>query len=91
MNQEERTNAFKNFTIETIDAIKPRIVLASGDLTDGRGKSIYDAGQNDVEWMTYHEILTKSNVLQKTIWLDIRGNHGNCSTISVLSSFSFEM
>lgn len=81
MNQEERTNAFRNFTIETIDAIKPRIVLASGDLTDGRGNGIYDAGQNDDEWITYHDIIMNSKVLQKTIWLDIRGNHGNCFII----------
>lgn len=76
LNNEERTQAFENFTTETLDTINPRVVLVSGDLTDGRGKGIYDVGQNDEEWEAYNRIVTKSKVQEKTVWLDIRGNHG---------------
>ena len=28
------------------------------------------------EWDTYSRILKQSNILNRTIWLDTRGNHG---------------
>lgn len=52
------------------------MVIASGDLTDARGKDFFISQQYEDEWKIYHEILTTSNVKNKTIWLDLRGNHG---------------
>lgn len=71
-----RIHDFRKFTTETLDAITPAVVLASGDLTDGRGKEFFVSQQYDEEWKTYHDIITQSNVTRKTIWLDLRGNHG---------------
>ncbi|XP_055306031.1 transmembrane protein 62-like isoform X1 [Sitodiplosis mosellana] len=75
LEDKQRIVDFRNFVTETLDAIKPPVVLASGDLTDGRGDAFYLSHQNDVEWKTYQDILTQANVTGKTIWLDIRGNH----------------
>lgn len=77
LRDETRIRDFQKFVTETLDAIKPPVVLASGDLTDGRGKEFYVSQQYDEEWKTYNEILSKANVTDKTIWLDIRGNHGS--------------
>lgn len=59
-----------------MDTIKPSVVIASGDLTDARGKDFFISQQYDGEWKIYHDILTEANVKEKTIWLDLRGNHG---------------
>lgn len=73
---EQRIHDFRTFTTETLDTIKPPIVLASGDLTDARGKDLFVSQQYDDEWKIYNEILRTSNVKNKTKWLDLRGNHG---------------
>lgn len=51
-------------------------MLASGDLTDARGKDFFVSQQYDEEWKIYHDILMDAKVKEKTIWLDLRGNHG---------------
>lgn len=51
-------------------------MLASGDLTDARGKDFFVSQQYEDEWKTYNEVLKAANVKNKTIWLDLRGNHG---------------
>lgn len=62
---------------ETLDVIKPPVIVASGDLTDARGRDSFLSKQYEDEWKIYHEILSTANVLNQTKWLDLRGNHGN--------------
>lgn len=56
--------------------IKPKVVLASGDLTDAKTKDNIGSDQFEGEWKYYRDILIEAHVKEKTLWLDIRGNHG---------------
>lgn len=73
---EQRIQDFRQFATETLDTIKPAVVIASGDLTDAKDKDFLGSRQLENEWKIYNETLTLANVRSKTIWLDIRGNHG---------------
>ena len=52
-------------------------MLVSGDLTDAKDNDNLGSRQYTAEWKIYHDIIAEANVMNKTIWLDIRGNHGN--------------
>ena len=56
--------------------IQPRVVIASGDLTDAKTADNIGSQQFEKEWQYYKNVLNECQVRQKTVWLDIRGNHG---------------
>ncbi|KAF7266802.1 hypothetical protein GWI33_019908 [Rhynchophorus ferrugineus] len=72
-----RITEFKEFCDYTIDRIKPSVVLASGDLTDAKTKDSIGSQQYESEWRHYRDILKEHDIGNKTLWLDIRGNHDN--------------
>lgn len=72
-----RITEFREFCHYTIDRITPKVVLATGDLTDAKTKDAIGSQQYESEWRHYREILKEYDIEKKTIWLDIRGNHGS--------------
>lgn len=56
--------------------MKPRVILASGDLTDAKDQ-ILGSQQYAEEWKAYYGSLVETGIIDKTKWLDIRGNHDN--------------
>lgn len=70
-----RTIQLLDFANNTVSVINPAVVLASGDLTDAKNINIFSSKQNIYEWLVYKDILHSTNVINKTVWLDIRGNH----------------
>ncbi len=80
--QEIKTKSFGvNFTREVFS------VQFAGDLTHAIYSDTRFSRQYEVEWREYHRVLTESGVLNKTTWLDIRGNHGEllgqCASMSL--------
>lgn len=64
----------KEFFTSTLDTVKPVIVLASGDLTDAKDVDGVDSYQQQEEWRFYRKLI-ENYVKNKTIYVDIRGNH----------------
>ncbi|XP_029663755.1 transmembrane protein 62-like isoform X2 [Formica exsecta] len=84
-----RISELKEFCNMTIDTIKPTVVLASGDLTDA--KSIDEMGSKQIleEWQYYKYVIDKTNIKEKTLWLDVRGNHDNFNVVSLDSKNNY--
>ncbi len=71
------SGALHHFCSETLDTIRPSVVMATGDLTHGKYSDDRTSKQFQIEWDWYHKVLTQCQVREKVVWLDIRGNHGN--------------
>lgn len=69
-----RLTEFSDWLRHTVSHIDPAVVIASGDLTDARDSGLGSI-QHVEEWQMYYDVLKKSGVLDRTTWLDIRGNH----------------
>ena len=65
----------REFFTTTLDTIKPKVMIASGDLTDAKDSDGVDSFQQKEEWDTYKNLLLDYAVSSKTVYLDIRGNH----------------
>ncbi|XP_011175692.1 transmembrane protein 62 [Solenopsis invicta] len=76
-----RLSQFKEFCNVTVNAIQPKVVLASGDLTDAIAKNRISSKQEYWEWQNYRNVLDQTNVSKKVLWLDVRGNHDNFDII----------
>ncbi|XP_043478345.1 transmembrane protein 62-like [Leptopilina heterotoma] len=79
----------KEFCDETIDAIKPIVVLASGDLTDAKTSDKMGSRQILEEWQHYKRVLEESHVVNRTVWLDVRGNHDNFNVMNIKSKENY--
>ena len=47
-----------------------------GDITDAKNPDKQGSRQFPEEWLTYSKVLSNTGILNQTIWLDTRGNHG---------------
>ena len=57
-----------------------------GDITDAKDPYMIGSKQFEFEWKQYREAISKSKVLEKTVWLDVRGNHDDFDVPDVASS-----
>ncbi|KAM3963689.1 LOW QUALITY PROTEIN: transmembrane protein 62 [Aphomia sociella] len=84
-----RISQFQQFCDSTVRKIMPLLVLATGDLTDAKAKDNLGSSQVKTEWVYYHNIIKESGVTDKTVWLDIRGNHDNFNIQTINSQQNY--
>lgn len=58
----------------------------TGDLTDAKAKDKMGSKQILAEWQYYKYVIDETNIKEKTLWLDVRGNHGKKPTYKFIYS-----
>jgi len=74
-----RLSNLKDFVTNTLETIKPEVVVCGGDLTEAKPNHL-QASQDEKEWKSYKEIVDSR--WKSLPWLDIRGNHDNLNVLS---------
>jgi hypothetical protein len=54
------------------------IAVLIGDITDAKHEDLEGSEQFKDEWQSYQKVIRESRILERTVWLDVRGNHGTC-------------
>ncbi|KAL7676853.1 hypothetical protein ACOME3_003100 [Neoechinorhynchus agilis] len=67
-------NDLTHFFNTTLRMINPDIVIHTGDITDGILRT-GGSRQHIHEWEDYSQILNGSGILDRAVYLDVRGNH----------------
>lgn len=80
--KKSRLTDFKQFCDHHLQIIKPTLVLATGDITDGAPHGI----QHEGDWHSYKQILLGAELPYSLLWLDVRGNHDNFNVPSAQHS-----
>lgn len=62
---------------------------STGDLTDAKAKDKMGSKQILEEWKYYKRVLDDTGVTRKTLWLDVRGNHGRDNNIVHIFKINF--
>ncbi|XP_060555631.1 transmembrane protein 62-like isoform X2 [Ruditapes philippinarum] len=70
----DRAPELKKFCDTHLALIKPKFVIASGDLTDAKFNDLKGSKQFIDEWQTYHNTIKHCQDIVN-VWLDLRGNH----------------
>jgi len=52
------------------------LLFVAGDITDAKLEDREGSRQFEDEWRQYDQVLHETGILDKTVWLDTRGNHG---------------
>ena len=60
------------------------VFVRSGDITDAKLEDREGSRQFEDEWKQYDRVLRETGVLDKTVWLDTRGNHGLCTSHAIV-------
>lgn len=67
--------------IDSVFEIERRTFFLPGDLTHNRDQT-FASQQYEEEWKIYRDLLRRTNVTEATLWLDMRGNHGESLSIN---------
>ena len=63
----------------------------AGDITDAKLEDREGSRQFEDEWRRYDRILHETGIIDKTVWLDTRGNHGMYYVVSCWHSTSKQL
>ena len=75
-----------------IPLVAPELVLATGDLTDGKATHFLTSFQQEKEWNGYFNLLKESRVMERSggnFYLDQRGNHDCWNVADFTSAFNY--
>ncbi|KAJ2166668.1 hypothetical protein GGH15_002612 [Coemansia sp. RSA 562] len=83
---------FQHFLRTAVPLVSPRLVVVTGDLTDGKDKQKLISQQQLEEWQAYKRALSQTDYVQRfngTFYRDQRGNHDCFNVFSQASSENY--